>query len=157
MDYFKLLDLEERYDIDLGVLNKNYFAKLEAAHPDRVGGVDPAIAIDLNKAYTTLKNDLSRAQYLLSINGFDISDAGQKNILSPEDLEEIWEDLSRVEEERDSSRLNQLLEVKITLKSQLIKDIASAFKRDGVKDALALTIKLKYLTNLIENIKLKCK
>ena len=46
---------------------------------------------------------------------------------------------------------------KIAICEKLVHDIGIAFSENNIKQALDLTVRLKYLTNLVNNIKLKIK
>lgn len=162
MNFFELLSLEEKYDVDLQILNKNYFANLAKYHPDMAKKAEDknkflSISTDLNKAYATLKDDLKRAEYLLEIKGININDSEVRNILSPLKLQALWNELEILESIADLQTLETLYTKKETDKKNLITSLSCAFNDNNLKEALDLAISFKYLTNLIDNIKLKIK
>lgn len=76
MNYFTFLNVPESFEIDLKALEKNYFSAQRQYHPDRFVGkpdserlVAAQRSADINAAYKTLKEPLSRAQYLLKLQG----------------------------------------------------------------------------------------
>ena len=75
-DYFTLLGLPRRFDIDDRVLQKKYLSLSRYAHPDfcaneeqEVQGLHEQVSAALNDAYRTLKDPASRAAYLLELLG----------------------------------------------------------------------------------------
>lgn len=162
MNHFKLLSLEEKYDINLQKLDKHYFTALAKYHPDKARNSDEknhflSISIDINKTYSTLKDDLKRAEYLLNIKGININNSESRNSLSSAKLKFIWNELEQLENIEELDKLEEFLVCKEKAKKDLITHLSQAFENKNLKEALDLTISLKYLTNLIENIKLKIK
>lgn len=80
MDYFSLFGLPVRYALDNASLAARYQDLQRQCHPDRYAmqPEDQRLlasqrAADLNQAYQTLKHPLRRAEYLLSLQGIDIT------------------------------------------------------------------------------------
>ena len=159
-DYFKLLSIERKYDIDLKKLDQEYFAMQIKYHPDRA--IDKiqkqenlSISIDVNKAYNILKDDLKRAEYILLLNGLNIADPSVRTNISDLELQNIWNELEILENIEDLIILENFYNQKILKKNKLIATLTNEFEQKKLQDALDSTIKLKYLNNLIENIQLK--
>ena len=79
MNYFELLALHPVFDLDLTTLESSYFKAQREYHPDRFVGKPEAErqaamqrSVDINNAYHTLKEPLTRARYLLHLNGVDV-------------------------------------------------------------------------------------
>jgi molecular chaperone HscB len=162
MDYFGLLNIEKEYDIDLKILEQQYFKMQIKYHPDKARSEvekqqNLSISIDLNKAYTILKDNLTRAEYLLFLNGIDIENLEIRKNLSKAQLNDIWGELETLEDTHDLEILEKLYEQKIREKEKIVTSITRAFKTRDLQNALDSTISLKYLSNLINNIKLKIK
>jgi molecular chaperone HscB len=94
-DPFALLGLAPAYDIDLAALERAFFERSKAMHPDRVaaGSAAERVAVlsrsrSLNDAYQLLKKPVSRAEYLLERAGVTI---GDNERLEPAFLMEILE------------------------------------------------------------------
>ena len=88
MDYFTLLNLSQTFDLDQSALEKSYFRAQRQFHPDRfVGKPDHERmaamqrSVDMNKAYESLKDPLTRAQHLLSLQGVLVG--GDKDTVKP--------------------------------------------------------------------------
>lgn len=84
MDYFTLLGMPNRFDIDKQQLASRYQDMQRQYHPDRFAGKPEkelaqavSLASTINQAYQTLKNPLSRAEYMLSLQGIDIANEQQ--------------------------------------------------------------------------------
>lgn len=81
-DYFGLLGFTPTFQLDLDALEKSYFAAQNQYHPDRFVGksdeerLDAMLrSVDINRAYRVLKEPLSRAQHLLSLQGVVVGTA----------------------------------------------------------------------------------
>ena len=77
-NYFELFGLPQRFGCDPGSLENAYRRLQTEVHPDRfASGSDQEKRLALqssarvNEAYRALKDPVSRAQYLLSLNGID--------------------------------------------------------------------------------------
>jgi molecular chaperone HscB len=158
-DYFELLSIEKRYNIDLELLNQQYLAMQVKYHPDRA--VDKAqnlsISVDLNRAYSVLKDDFKRAEYMLSLQGLNLDALEAHAVLSDLELNHIWNDLEKLENTDDKLALEEMLQSKLLERNILIVKITDAFGKEDLKSALGETVRLKYLNNLLDNIELKIK
>jgi molecular chaperone HscB len=79
MDYFTLFGLPARYLIDSNQLAARYQELQRQFHPDRFATAPERErlaslqqAVTINDAYQTLKHPLKRAEYMLSLQGFDL-------------------------------------------------------------------------------------
>ncbi|MFP3018349.1 MAG: Fe-S protein assembly co-chaperone HscB [Candidatus Tisiphia sp.] len=160
--YFELLGVEQKYNIDLNILDRQYFAAQSKYHPDRAKTNNArqenlAISIDINKAYSILKDDLARAEYLLLLNNIVLDEITVRQGISKEQLNIVWSELELVETTQELTKLEHMLNNKILEKEKLIESLTTAFQDQNMQDALDITIKFKYLKNLINNIQLKIK
>jgi len=78
-DYFALFQIEPDYALDVKDLSVRYRQLQKELHPDLFSHKSAAeqlrssqISADINEAYQVLKHPISRAQYLLKKQGFDI-------------------------------------------------------------------------------------
>jgi molecular chaperone HscB len=155
VNYFKLLQIEEKFSIDLKALDTNYFSLQKTIHTDNLSTENPSLAIDINKAYTVLKDDLLRAEYMLLLNRVDISDPANRHRIPAEDIEKILDEFEQVNNQNDIKALENKLDNKKREMQELINSLNVAFINKNICLALDLTIKLKYLANTINNIKTK--
>lgn len=160
MNYFELLDVEQKYDIDQALLQKQYLSKQAVYHPDRASDETTRteylnISMQLNEAYKILKDDYMRAEYLLKISGQEFDERALRNALSTSELEEImglYETLDAIDQ---LPELQALKKVKIAEQTRMVQELAEHFEANNLAKALDLTVRLKYLTNLVKNIKFK--
>lgn len=162
MNHFKLLDLEQRYDIDLHLLQKQYLTKQALYHPDRatseaLRSKNLDISMQLNEAYNILKDDYMRAEYLLKLLGQKFDDRILKDALSNSELEEIIAIHEELDKTEDLPGLQALKNTKIEEKSIIVQALTECFRVNNITKALEITIGLKYLTNLVKNIEFKIK
>jgi molecular chaperone HscB len=73
-DYFSLLGLPRKYQVDLAELERRYLELSREVHPDRAGAAAAGQAMSANQAYRTLKRELSRAEHLLALEDVRIGD-----------------------------------------------------------------------------------
>jgi molecular chaperone HscB len=90
-NYFELFGLPTRFRIDTTALEQAYRDIQSAVHPDRYAHLPETErrlsmqwATRVNEAYRTLKEPLTRAQYLLSLRGIDIR--SESNTAMPQEF-----------------------------------------------------------------------
>ena len=163
MNYFELFALEQNYILDQKRLRKQYLALQEKHHPDKAKDElqrhkNAEYSMLINEAFKVLKDDYLRAEYILKTKGEALDDNKLKSVLSPGQLEEILEEYESIENIKGNlSSLYAIEKDKIEICKKLVHDIGIAFSENNIKQALDLTVRLKYLTNLVNNIKLKIK
>lgn len=160
MNYFEIFAVEPSYGIDKNHLKKKYLQLQAKFHPDRATSNAEKIkfldeSTRINAGYKILMDDYLRAEYLLEVNNKKITDDNSKNILSPEDLEVIWMHNEQLDEAQSKEDLFSLEKKHLQDQATLINDLLSSFDNKNISKALELTVKLKYLTNLVKNIRLK--
>jgi len=112
-DYFELFGIPRGLNLSQDELQNRYYDLSRQLHPDRFMRKPEAErqrALDmssaLNDAYRTFKDPVKRAQYVLTLEGFDIGEQRSKDV-PPELLEEVFELNMALEEMRggdDSAR-----------------------------------------------------
>ncbi|MGI4776317.1 MAG: Fe-S protein assembly co-chaperone HscB [Janthinobacterium lividum] len=159
-NYFKLLEIEENYNIDTQVLNEQYLAQQTKYHPDKIINKQEKIhyqktSMMLNKAYAVLKDDFERAKYLLNLNGTIIDEGKLKNSLPLDKLENIWSQLEEISTIDNLQTLKNLHNQKTSDQQILKLRLSEAFTKRKFQDALDIMIEFKYLIGIIDNIKSK--
>ncbi|WP_145491836.1 co-chaperone HscB [Yersinia aleksiciae] len=111
MDYFTLFGLPPRYQVDGNQLTTRYQELQRQFHPDRFANqpererlASLQQAATINDAYQTLKHPLKRAEYMLSLQGFDLGNE-QHTMRDTEFLMEqleLREELDAIERQPDA-------------------------------------------------------
>ena len=76
VDYFELLGLDHRYDIDLSRLDDRFLSVSRHIHPDyftnageEMGHLSTRLSAEINEALKVLKDPVLRAGYMLELSG----------------------------------------------------------------------------------------
>jgi molecular chaperone HscB len=169
-DYYELLGVPRSLNLSLDALQLRYYELSRQLHPDRFMQKPEAErqrALDmssaLNDAYRTLKDPIKRAQYLLTLEGFDIGEQRSKDV-PPELLEEVFELNMALEEMRggdDSARpqieqaeknfTNMLAETDSQL-AALFGQYHAAPSRDVLVQIRNVLNRRKYIQNLVSEV-----
>ncbi|WP_318362711.1 co-chaperone HscB [Enterobacter sp.] len=114
MDYFTLFGLPAGYHLDIQAMTARFQDLQRQYHPDRFASGTPAEQLaavqhsaTINQAWQTLRNPLTRAEYLLSLQGFDLSSEQhtvRDTAFLMEQLE-LREELDEIEQAKDVDRL----------------------------------------------------
>jgi molecular chaperone HscB len=127
MDYFSFFSLPRKLTLDVVALEKQFYVLSRKLHPDRfaskpVAEQEASLAQSslLNDAYRTLKDPISRTQYLLTLEGVELEEqsktatdaaraAGEqkKQIVPPELLEEVFELNMQLQEMRAANKMGE--------------------------------------------------
>ncbi|MDE1163639.1 MAG: Fe-S protein assembly co-chaperone HscB [Acidobacteriaceae bacterium] len=126
-DYFSLFSLPRHLNVDLAALEKTFYAQSRRLHPDRFAAKpadeqEAALAASsrLNDAYRTLKEPVSRTEYLLSLEGVQMEEqsraatdaakaagTAKKQVAPPDLLEEAFELNMQLEEMRMAKKMGE--------------------------------------------------
>ncbi|MGD0131717.1 MAG: Fe-S protein assembly co-chaperone HscB [Bryobacteraceae bacterium] len=169
-DYYAVLGIPRGLSLSVDDLQQRYYALSRELHPDRFMQKPEAErqrALDmssaLNDAYRTLKDPIKRAQYLLTLEGFDIGEQRTKDV-PPELLEEVFELNMALEEMRggDHSARPQLEQAEKNFTGMLVEtdqqlqSLFVQFDASQSKDALAqvrnVLNRRKYIQNLVSEV-----
>lgn len=114
MDYFTLFGLSVGYAIDMTALSARYQDLQRQFHPDKFAShpqADQLAALQqsatINQAWQTLRHPLNRAEYMLSLHGFDLANEQhtvRDTAFLMEQLE-LREELDEIERAGDENRL----------------------------------------------------
>jgi len=127
MNYFEFFDLPRKLTLDVAALEKQFYAMSRRLHPDRfaakpVAEQEAALAQSslLNDAYRTLKDPISRTQYLLKLEGVELEEQSKaateaaratgeqkKQVVPPELLEEVFELNMQLQEMRAANQMGE--------------------------------------------------
>jgi len=169
-DYYELLGIPRILHLSLDSFQQRYYELSRQLHPDRFMQKPEAErqrALDmssaLNDAYRTLKDPVKRAQYLLSLEGFDIGEQRSKDVPS-ELLEEVFELNMALEEMRggDDSARPQLEKAEKNFAKMLgetdqqleglFKNYDASRSRDVLGEIRNVLNRRKYIQNLVSEV-----
>lgn len=155
-DYFGVFGLAPGFALNETALKESYFALQREAHPDRVAGADTkekiaAItrATDINKGYQVLKDPVARAEYLLMQKGIKADKPCVEVLMEAMEQREA---LAELNSEKALAAFSKKIKTEIEDSKAIL---AKAFSAGAFEQAKKETLRLKYLTKLAEEIRLK--
>jgi molecular chaperone HscB len=161
MSAFALFGIAPGFALDTRELASRYRDLQSAVHPDRHATATDADqraammrTVEINDAYTTLKDPVRRAMHLLALRGVDAMD--EKNTSMPADflMEQVeWrEALADARLKEDSDRLDDMSGELTGMLRSLGDTFASAYA--GGHDAVATTLarKMRFVQKLIDDV-----
>jgi molecular chaperone HscB len=159
MDHFARLGLPATLDIESTALDRAYFALQRQWHPDRFvtkPAADKARAsgeaASLNEAYRTLKDPISRAFYLASLNGIEMPADG-KTIDDPDLLMEAMEAREELQDAATPDAVDSLAaKTRGALQESLIR-LPGLFIQDDKRAIRKALLRLRYLDKFADEAK----
>jgi len=161
-DHFELLGLAPSFALDPSVLESRYRELQGRIHPDRFAAAPEAErrlalqwAARANEAYTTLRDPVDRARYLLGLKGFDTGE--ETNTSMPPDFlmqQMEWrEGVAEARVSRDAGRLAGLRAEIGEQRGEMLRVLERAIDCDANYEAgCSLVRKLRFLEKLEEEI-----
>src|SRR5574343_970107 len=166
-EFFTLLGVQQRFELDQADLDAHFRELQRRVHPDRFAAADDAarrasmmLATQINEAYQTLRSPLKRAIYLLELSGVDVG-AESNTAMSPEFLmsQMMWrEQVADARAAKDTAALAQLqTEISGDIRDAYA-DLAVSFNapgnqyKDQLQDAVEGVRRLMFLEKLREEI-----
>jgi molecular chaperone HscB len=161
MNHFTTFDLPTMFTLDTTSLAARYRDLQAAVHPDRfvnATDADKRVAmsrtVDINEAYTTLKDPVRRAMHLLSLVGVDGLD--EKNTSMPADflMQQIdWrEALADARLKEDEDRLQEMLSELDSTLASLGDTFDAAYRGEHFAVATTLARKMRFMQKLAEEV-----
>jgi molecular chaperone HscB len=154
INYFSLLQIEESFFMDIDLLTRNYIKQQALVHKEETkSSINIA---DLNLAYTTLKDDILRAEYLLLIRGVVIDDASTKHLLSEDRLEYFWQCNNFLFSiDGDHDKLQELNKIMQDDYENISHKFNASLMEKNPESAIVSLSELKYLKRILSGIKQK--
>lgn len=157
LDHFSRLGLPRSFDLKIPILEQLYFGFQRQLHPDRFAAAAPKAkqisqsqAVAFNEAYETLKDPLTRAAYLLALDGIKVEGEGAHTIADEELLMEQMERREALMDAEDIPSVQALAQAAKSDADAALSALASSFA-SGDKDAAKRGyLRLKYLVKLGE-------
>ncbi|KAG0041783.1 hypothetical protein BGZ83_001317 [Gryganskiella cystojenkinii] len=150
-NYFEILGLsqEPNFDVDLKDLRIKFFKIQQQIHPDSYSQNTKGDQIYaqkqsslVNKAYATIKEPLSRANYILELSGNTIHES--ESLQETELLMEVMEARELLEEAETEEQVEELKSVNDARIKETVAGLSSAFKEMDLEGAKTLAIQLQY-------------
>ncbi len=158
-DYFQLFQLPVQYDVDLDALGRRFRQLQQELHPDRFAAApshEQRVAIQysgrVNEAYATLRQPLSRALYLLQLEGMDGEQVAAQKIDGGFLIEqmELREKLESIHDLVDPEPVLDHLVTEIAADiAAHQREFAEAFAASELPAAAAACVKMQYLEKLL--------
>ncbi len=186
-NYFAVFSLVPRLDLDLGMLEHEFHKLSRKLHPDRFARASAeekewslADTALLNDAYRTLRNPISRTEYLLKLQGAEIGeehsgkDRKDPSRVPADLLEEVFDLNMQLEEMRAAHKLGEdedpELKANLVAAKKKFDDLVDDVDRDlraqwaawddgddtaraaAEKTMVNLIDRRRYLTNLVRDV-----
>lgn len=163
-NHFELFDLAPAFEVEQETLALRYRELQRAIHPDRFANaseqekrISVQQAAQINEAFQVLKSPLSRARYLLQLNGVPLDDADTRMDTSflMEQME-LREGLAEVRGKADPfDALNRLRGVIESRERELIESLPLAFadgSREALENARETVRKMQFMQRLLSEV-----
>lgn len=160
-DFFALLELEKSFSIDEAALQRAYISKQREYHPDRQAGKTATerqkaalFSIDVNSAYHTLKNPVSRAQHLLSLEGVNVN--SEKDTYKPDmsllmETMEMRETLENAQQPDEFDHLRENAEKRFEESSHTF---SKAYENGDLNTASSAAMRMRYLEKFLDEVRI---
>ncbi len=157
-NYFELFDLETSFFIDEAVLKRSYQVEISRFHPDNFVTKSEPEKLQalqntslLNSAYSALKTPLSRATYLLKLEGMDAFD--EKDTAMEEGFLlsqiELRDELEAIEENKNNLGLDDFIERVDSFIEEKIESISEAYNLSSDQLVIKMHVReLKFFDQL---------
>src|SRR6201981_1453250 len=127
VDYFTFFGLPRKLNLDVALLEREFYQLSRKLHPDLYSGADPREqgwsleqSSQLNDAYRTLKDPIQRTEYLLRLEGVELEEQSKsateearatgemkKQVIPPDMLEEVFDLNVQLEELRAQKKMGE--------------------------------------------------
>ena len=161
-NYFELFELEQRYAIDADKLAGRYQQLQSEFHPDRfvnASDQDRRVAIQvttfINEAHDTLRDEQSRARYLLQLQGIPF-DSDQDTTQDMDFLVaqmNLREQIDEVDQQKEPlDRLDELALEAREEKNKLMQAYQHQYAAKSWEEAKDTVLKMQFFTRLQQQI-----
>ena len=167
-NFFDILGVERRYHLAEGDLERRFHEQSRVLHPDRhvradgKARVQAALAASLlNQAYRALRDPVARAEYLLKLEGIEISDERSGRKAPPAllmDVLELREQLADARADGDLARVQALAAEVGGRRDGVLHQADAAFtrfeagERDALERAADALIAERYYRRFLEEV-----
>jgi len=154
-NFFKLFNIEEKFNIDLTDLESKYLNFQNLHHPDKTSNKSLKKSLDFNEGYQVLNDDFLRACHLLQLQDIDI--LNDEKALKPDksmlmEILELQEHVEQITQKNAIEIFQKNLKNTIT---DLINDFNHYYTHQEYKVAGQFLVKAKYLKKTLADLKIK--
>lgn len=169
-DYYRFFGIPVTLHLDTKELQDRFYAMSRRLHPDLFLRHEPAerqhsleASAILNDAYRVLRDPVSRAEYVLKENGFDIGEQRSRDV-PPELLEEVFELNMAIEElrggdesarpglERAHDEFGAMLGEVDSELDRLFREFDAKQDREALSKVRSTLNRRRYIQNLIQEV-----
>lgn len=146
--FFEILGVPRRYHLGEGELEKQFHERSRLHHPDRHMKADGAVRVKsalasaaLNEAYRALRDPIKRAEYLLKLHGFQLTDERSGHKVSQAFLVEIMELREELMDAREAGAAGKVAALAATVRKrheEVLAEVDAGFHRFEAGDEKSL-------------------
>jgi molecular chaperone HscB len=156
-NFFELLGLPARFDLDPSLIERAFFDRSKELHPDRFASAPAAERVAalsrsraLNDAYQTLKKPVGRAEYLLERAGVTIGDNERLDPTQIMEVMEAREELAEARRAKDTAKLERLQAGMRTKRTAALDRLDALFASNDMAAVKGVLISLRYIDRYLE-------
>jgi molecular chaperone HscB len=153
-NFFEIFSLPPSFALDLDDLEKKHLTFQQQFHPDNSSTANIEQSILINEAYKILSAPISRASYILGLNGIDLENDSSAPKVDQATLLEILELQEMVAEIDAGASENLKKELNAKIKS-LLSELALELENKAFTKAAQILIKAKYFDKTLKDLKAK--
>lgn len=154
-NYFEIFSQPVSTELDIDLLKEKNRELQQQVHPDRFANSSDAekrqamqITSLVNEAFETLKNSLTRLQYMLTLKGVDMNgetDTAMDGVFLMEQME-LREEIANVDSQKNSLDVLDAMALELKARSvNLVSDFESAFNDDALDKGRDIVRKLQFI------------
>ena len=154
---FALLGLSPAYEVDLAALERAFFERSKALHPDRMAGATAGERVAaltrsraLNDAYQLIKKPVPRAEYLLARAGVAIGDNERLDPRFLMEILELREELAAARAADDTPLVTQLAATMQARRGEALGALPALFAAGDFAAIKERLILLRYINRYLE-------
>lgn len=161
-NFFELFDVPVSYDVDLNKIQQHYRELQKAVHPDKFANAsaqEKRISMQqtswINEAFSTLKNPVERASYLLKLKGVDINLENETTMDAAFLMEqmEMREALSGVRTRQDPlTELDRMAKDIRNKTKTMTEEFSRAYEANALDDGKELIRKMQFMQKIKQEI-----